>query len=266
MPHSRPLAAWKVATSTASPPRSRRRPRTARSPRARPRRCPPRRAGRGAGSRDPSAGRRATAARSSVWLRPGPRRARRRRRRRAGRASMGDGPSSRPSSRSASAVPRGTSAARRSRSALRTAGRSSNPALPRTRCGMPDSRSASASSSVCACVRTRTAWSAHGRPGAWARRTARAMAMASARSVGWALTVGPAPGGSGGARPPAAGCFAAAEHRGSRVEDLRGGPVAAVELDHLGRRPVPVDVEEEARVGAVPAVDGLLRIAHRGTS
>ena len=57
---------------------------------------------------------------------------------------------------------------------------------------------------------------------------------------------------------------AAAEHGGGAVEDLGRRPVAAVELDHLGRRPPAVDVEEEAGVGAVPPVDRLLRVADRG--
>ena len=117
-------------------------------------------------------------------------------------------------------------------------------------------------SSVWAWVRTSTAWSAHGRPGAWAWRTARATATASARSVAWAVTDGSAPEAVA-ASTSCGRLLRAAEHRGGGVEDLRGRPVAALELDHLRRRPVAVDVEQEAGVGAVPAVDGLLRVADR---
>ena len=167
------------------------------------------------------------------------------------------------SSRSASAVPSGTVADRRSRSARRTSGRSRNAAPPRNRWGMPASRSASAIRWVWAWVRTSTACSDHGRPGARARRMARAMAIASARSVGWPCTRGGAPSARVEVHVPGR-LPGPAEHRRGAVEDLRRGAVAALELDHLGGRPPPVDVEEEPGVGAVPPVDRLLRVAHRG--
>ena len=62
----------------------------------------------------------------------------------------------------------------------------------------------------------------------------------------------------------AGGLARPAQHDGGAVEDLGRRAVAAVELDHLGRRPPAVDVEEEPGVGAVPAVDRLLRVADRG--
>ena len=81
--------------------------------------------------------------------------------------------------------------------------------------------------------------------------------------VGVAGEVGRRTRGPGG-HHVAGGLARAAQHDGGIVEDLGRRPVAPVELDHLGRRPPAVDVEEELGVGAVPPVDRLLRVADRG--
>ena len=128
---------------------------------------------------------------------------------------------------------------------------------------MPASRSASAMRWVWALVRTSTACSDHGRPGARASRMARAMATASARSSAWPWTCGGAPAARDGLHV-ASGLPAGPEDGGGSREDLGRGPVAAGELDDLGRRPPALDVEEEAGVGPVPPVDRLLRVADRG--
>ena len=116
---------------------------------------------------------------------------------------------------------------------------------------------------VWALVRTSTACSDHGRPGARASRMARAIGDGLGSVVGVALHAAAARRRPRTACTSRAGCRPAREHRGGAVEDLGGGPVAAGELDDLGGRPPAVDVEEEAGVGAVPAVDRLLRVADR---
>ena len=97
------------------------------------------------------------------------------------------------SSRSDRALPSGSSTRRSSRRARRTSGRSRKAAPPRIRWGIPASRRASVRSTVWAWVRTRTAWSDQRRPGAWARRTARATATASSRSEGCPAMCGASP-------------------------------------------------------------------------
>jgi len=52
-----------------------------------------------------------------------------------------------------------------------------------------------------------------------------------------------------------------AHHRVRRVEDALGRAVVPLELHHLGRRIVALEVEDVAHLGAAPGVDGLVVVA-----
>ena len=227
--------------------------------------CRRRRSGRGGGSRGPCAraaarascsslgrGQRSSAGLDVVGLEVG-----RRRRRPASCSSS--------SSRSASAVPSGHGRGRGAR-----AGPGGPPGgrgrrrRPGPGGGCPTRGAPRRAASVWAWVRTSTAWSAQGRPGAWAQPDGPGDGDGLGAVGGVAGDVRGRRRRAGWPRTSWAGWRGAAEHRGGGVEDLRGRAVAADELDDLGRGPVAVDVEQEAGVGAVPAVDGLLRVADRG--
>ena len=67
--------------------------------------------------------------------------------------------------------------------------------------------------------------------------------------------------GTVGAQRPAV-TLAEPEHGVSHREDLRRGAVVVVEADDLGPREAAVEAGEERRVGPVPRIDGLVRIAN----
>ena len=78
-------------------------------------------------------------------------------------------------------------------------------------------------------------------------RTGRSAGSGEGRPAGWN-----APGGAG----------LATEHGGGGRHHLRAGTVVVVQADDLGLGPALREVGQEARVGAVPTVDGLVGVAH----
>ena len=54
----------------------------------------------------------------------------------------------------------------------------------------------------------------------------------------------------------------ARQHRRGRTQDLRRGPVRVLQRHDLGAGVLFGEVQEVRRIGAVPAVDGLVRVAH----
>ena len=107
-------------------------------------------------------------------------------------------------------------------------------------------------------VRARTAWSDQAAPASARRRIAAATASASARSI---VVGGERRDGAVGHRRPGRGHVGRSEGgRGGR-HDLGRAPVVGVEVDdlepgdHVGQR------GEQSGVGAVPPVDGLVRVA-----
>src|SRR6202030_3290504 len=51
-------------------------------------------------------------------------------------------------------------------------------------------------------------------------------------------------------------------YRASGVEDLLGGAVVALQLDHLGLREIARKIQQDRNVRAAPTVDGLIFVAH----